>query len=245
VFPKLRVLLVISFLLFCMVGVARALDNGFAQVNVNVYNDANLPRETLVRAEDKAGIVLRRAGVHVEWVNLGHEGGVPGSSKPPQDYGCCSPGNFSIRIVPHSLTLADRTFGVSFLGADGYGRYSDIFYATADQLSRSAHVSLPDVLGHVIAHELGHLLLGTNAHSATGIMRPHWSTPELQSLAMGRLLFTPQQSQTMQAGLRTQLESAHVGQSNNGNLVARKTVVGRPASPIIGVYRPSALGVHP
>ena len=221
-FPKLRVLLVSGFLLFCVVGVAHALDHRFAQVNVNVYNDANLPHETLVRAEDRAGIVLRAAGVHVEWVNPGREGGVPGSSRPPQDYGCCDPGNFSIRIVAHSLTLADWTFGVSFLGADGYGRYSDIFYATADQLSRSAHVSLPNVLGHVIAHELGHLLLGTNAHSATGIMRPRWSTPELQSLAMGRLLFTPQQSQRMQAGLQAQLESAHVRQSNNGNLIAGK-----------------------
>jgi hypothetical protein len=48
-----------------------------------------------------------------------------------------------------------------------------------------------------MAHELGHLLLGSNAHSMFGIMRSHWSGEELQSLRMGKLLFTREQSHLM------------------------------------------------
>jgi hypothetical protein len=52
-----------------------------------------------------------------------------------------------------------------------------------------------------MAHEIGHLLLGTNAHSALGIMRPHWQGEELRRIGMGTLLFTPQQVRHIQARL--------------------------------------------
>jgi hypothetical protein len=31
------------------------------------------------------------------------------------------------------------------------------------------------MLGSVMAHEIGHLLLGSHAHAISGIMRGHWS----------------------------------------------------------------------
>jgi hypothetical protein len=68
-------------------------------------------------------------------------------------------------------------------------------------LHNDCHVSLAGVLAHVMAHEVGHLLLGTNAHSPTGIMRPSWQARELRSIIMGTLLFTSEQAGSMQAKL--------------------------------------------
>src|SRR5205085_3700256 len=85
---------------------------------------------------------------------------------------------------------------------------SDVFYATAYRLSESGRLNLGEVLGHVVAHELGHLLLGSNAHSSLGIMRPHWSAEELQSLRMGKLLFTREQSQLMKEKIHKATASA-------------------------------------
>jgi hypothetical protein len=59
------------------------------------------------------------------------------------------------------------------------------------------------ILGHVIAHEVGHLLLGTNSHSQDGIMSAEWSGSELRRLAKGALLFTA--SEPMR--IRTELAS--------------------------------------
>ena len=42
-------------------------------------------------------------------------------------------------------------------------------------------------LGHVIAHELGHLLLGTGQHSAGGVMQGNWRGKQIV-LATQRLL---------------------------------------------------------
>jgi hypothetical protein len=46
------------------------------------------------------------------------------------------------------------------------------------------------VLGHAIAHELGHLLIPGDAHG-NGIMRPYWAYREWQQALEGTLLFGP------------------------------------------------------
>jgi hypothetical protein len=60
---------------------------------------------------------------------------------------------------------------------------------------------IPLILGAAIAHELGHLLLGTNSHSPTGIMCGQWDRRFLRLALMGRQLFTPQQAEVIRAAV--------------------------------------------
>ena len=53
------------------------------------------------------------------------------------------------------------------------------------------------VLGCVITHELGHLLLGTPAHSAAGVMKARWGVEELQRALMSQLHFLPEEARLM------------------------------------------------
>ena len=92
-------------------------------------------------------------------------------------------------------------FGVAFLSAEGTGCYSDVFYDRAMELHVNWNVGLADTLGNVMAHELGHLLLGSNSHASTGIMRAHWQGEELRHLSWGRLSFTNQQADHMRGKL--------------------------------------------
>ena len=48
-----------------------------------------------------------------------------------------------------------------------------------------------------MAHELGHLLLGSTGHSDKGIMLARWEVNQVRQLMMGRLRFTPEQSKLM------------------------------------------------
>jgi hypothetical protein len=204
-FLKLTSMVVIG-LLFCLSQAARALDDGATQVTVTVFNDGNVSNDVLARAERRATTILQAAHVRVTWLHTAE--GASSSSRSALGRKPCPATDFSIRVVRHSLALPESIFGVSFLGQDGSGRYSDVFYATAYRLSESGRLNLGELLGHVVAHELGHLLLGSNAHSSLGIMRPHWSAEELQSLRMGKLLFTREQSQLMKEKIHKATASA-------------------------------------
>jgi len=74
-----------------------------------------------------------------------------------------------------------------------------VFFA---RLKRAAdrHVeSTSDVLGYVMAHEVGHLILQAGSHSDSGIMRDTWEPNEMRTPA-----FTAQQA----AMIRTKLAAA-------------------------------------
>jgi hypothetical protein len=96
---------------------------------------------------------------------------------------------------------SDGIFGVAFLSAGGTGAYSDIFYDSVVKLDRDGRLGLARALGHVMAHEVGHLLLGLNAHSHRDIMSPSWHEDELRLASMGALLFSEEQARLMRERL--------------------------------------------
>ncbi len=49
------------------------------------------------------------------------------------------------------------------------------------------------ILAYPVAHEMGHVLLPTPAHSPTGIMRPHWDGDDMRHIFDRSLTFTPAQ----------------------------------------------------
>ena len=169
------------------------------QVTINVYNDAGVSEQVLAQAEQEATRIFRQAGVENVWVEC--RGSKPGLTHDSECQPPAGPARLALRIVPWSSKLRDTIFGNAFLSPEGEGTYSDVFYDSVEKLHKDWHASLSRVLGHVMAHEIGHLLLGTNAHWPVGIMRPNWQGQELRSIGMGTLVFTPEQARSMQAKL--------------------------------------------
>jgi hypothetical protein len=90
------------------------------------------------------------------------------------------------------------------------GNASDawVFYDCAERMAEGSIASLPQILGVAMAHEIGHLLLGPNAHSPRGIMRAHWGREELQLAAMGLFLFSPEDKAHIRHSLLERLGAA-------------------------------------
>jgi hypothetical protein len=86
---------------------------------------------------------------------------------------------------------------MSFLSADGKGCYADLFYERIVELQMKTHTLTAIILGHAMAHELGHLLLGTNSHSRDGLMRAQWNRGDLAEAARGNLLFSTEEATRM------------------------------------------------
>ena len=196
---------------FCLlavffISVATNLKGSTPDVVINVYNDARVEENTLEKAQEEATRILAHAGINAEWINC--KGLQPQPVLNPYCSLPMSQNHLVLRVVPFQIRGGDSVLGVAFLDEDQPGVQADIFYPSLDGLCREAGTSRSRVLGNVIAHEIGHLLLGTHSHSARGIMRPHWHNQELDQIGMGTLLFTDTQAQTMQRRLMATLQSS-------------------------------------
>jgi hypothetical protein len=107
------------------------------------------------------------------------------------------PTHLALRVVPQDERSTNEVFGAAFLSDEGTGCYSDVFYDRIIRLHAQWNVDLADILGNVMAHELGHLLLGSNSHAGTGIMRARWQGEELRRVSRGGLGFTKDEGNHM------------------------------------------------
>ena len=173
---------------------AKSLPQESPSVTISVFNDSAISSEILMQAEEVSSHVFGEAGIHVDWVNCS-----PADEAPSGKVACrqAIPQHLHLHIVRRSLNLRDSTLGISYLASDGTGFQADIFYEGIEKLRHETLVDPAIILGHVAAHEIGHLLLGTNSHSAGGIMRAHWKMEELARANKGLLLFTRSQSHLM------------------------------------------------
>jgi len=71
--------------------------------------------------------------------------------------------------------------GFSLVGIPGTAPFlATVYVDRVDSVARGAGTDRLRVLGLAMAHEIGHVLLDSNTHAATGLMRADWSRRELR-----------------------------------------------------------------
>src|SRR5262249_54227570 len=97
----------------------------------------------------------------------------------------------------------------------GAGTLATIYADRVAWLAGEAGADMPTLLGFAIAHEIGHLPLGTNAHSGTGLMRALWSRAQLRRNDTADWLFGRSEAARMRSsvlrleGLRSSQRDFH------------------------------------
>lgn len=88
----------------------------------------------------------------------------------------------------------------------------DLFPVRA--IADRASTSVPALPGHAIAHEIGHLLLGSAGHPRLGLMRALWSHDELRGLKPAHWGFSAREAARMrQTRLRAESHIASARQA--------------------------------
>ena len=82
--------------------------------------------------------------------------------------------------------------GQSFVDAGG-GGYASVFLSRVQDAADEAGVPRTIVLSYAAAHEIGHLLLGKDAHTPAGLMRANWDRSDFQAMDQLRLQFSNEQ----------------------------------------------------
>lgn len=105
-------------------------------------------------------------------------------------------------VVVHLLNreLTDRMQPPDpLLGIAAGTGWATVFYSRIEDLSPTRDANdIACRLGHVIAHEIGHLLLRSKAHSRSGIMQ---AVLNMQLAARGGLFFTADQARRIRTTL--------------------------------------------
>ena len=166
---------------------AMAAEQGAAGVVLHVTSYERIPAGELAAAQQAVVQVYGMIGVHVAWA-----GGV--AAEAPVD------GARHVDVIFLRAAMADRKQpNARALGQASHvtGR-AYIYYARVlAHATRSA--SDPGVvLGLVLAHEIGHVLLPEYSHASSGLMRAEWN---------GRIVaipgFLPEQAATIRTTLET------------------------------------------
>jgi hypothetical protein len=175
-------------------------------LRVSDYSDVN--RRTLLAAEGEATGILKQAGVDARWVDC------PTSNADWENYPDCQSAwqanDYAVRVLPNAMVDSagkwPDALGVAY-DSDGLFAYlANVFYDRVSSISQGSS-PLPVLLGRAMAHEIGHLLLGTHSHSSKGIMRPFWSGQDLRLDVSPYLLFTPEQSRQMKTRLAARAQA--------------------------------------
>jgi len=162
-----------------------------------VFNYSQASPTTIRMAEVEASQILGKAGFPAAWVNcpMPSLSNMPGCEKEQ------SPGEVRVRILAGHT---QRMFQDSVFGFTNPPVFASVYYESALRLAKidNAEFEVPVILGCIMAHEIGHLLLGPNSHTATGIMQPRWESEQVRQIMKGELEFTKQESMFIQAGVR-------------------------------------------
>ena len=176
-------------------------------ITVNVRDYARVSHGTLARAEREAARIFHEAGVETLWRECPLTG--EGLQKYPACQQYLGATGFYLSILPGFMPmggLSPDAMGWTAMAKEGErDSIADVFYDRVKERALASSASVPQLLGHVIAHELGHLLLRTSHHSAIGIMRARWETGSLLLAAKGQLNFTPEQVDLIRAEIRARL----------------------------------------
>lgn len=104
------------------------------------------------------------------------------------------------------ITLAAHSASAGHPGAYGYAspyEKSRIHIFVDRVAAAEPGPTMPQLLGHVLAHEITHILQAIVRHSETGLMRAHWTPEDHVRMRSSLLAWDPADREIIHAGLAT------------------------------------------
>jgi hypothetical protein len=139
-------------------------------LTVRLYNTSGVPADELALARSTADSTLRDTGLDVMFRAC--DSATDSCDRP------LAPSEVVVRIIDapaFNATLDPEAYGLTYIvKSTNRGWLATVF---ADRIGSAAtRVGLQSgvLLGRVMAHEIGHLLLGVDYHGSDGVMRADW-----------------------------------------------------------------------
>jgi hypothetical protein len=157
-------------------------------LEVRVYDTAALQPKFLAQSISRLEAILLAAGASADVTLCIQEATAPCQRKFQTSR------VLQLWIVPNSASKMNDArrppLGQSVISETGY---SIIFLPAVQREASTSGVPWPILLAYVAAHEIGHQLLGSNAHTIAGLMKGNWYLEDFQAMPENRLQFSGKQ----------------------------------------------------
>ncbi len=174
---------------------ARALFGQAPVLTVRFYNHAAIPAADLEAAEREAANIFALAGVDILWVDCG----ISPRKRKMCDRVAGRKGS-ALKLIPESMAAGLPRPAEQF--AIAVPSMIFVFCQRVQDAVAKAGFSEGRLLGDILAHELGHEVLGEASHSASGIMKPRLGPGDVALAERGLLRFSDAQARQLRAALQ-------------------------------------------
>jgi hypothetical protein len=207
--PWIRCLLTIMSVL----GMGGATFPAHTAVIVEMYDGAHTGAKTLSQAEGLASEIFAHAGIEVQWSSRFVSDPRALLNDFSAEFGqLCTQPLDSATLRVEILSHAPRGFSPQALGyalpCARSGMHVTIYADRVETVSSATLAMFYRVLGHALAHEIGHALLRSRGHDDTGLMKGVWAKSDWLRAAVSIVSFTPGQSGMMRQQLH-RIEAHH------------------------------------
>jgi len=156
-------------------------------VLVLLQNDAEVPLAVVVKAKAEVVRLYGLIGVEIIWVTR-----VP------------EPGRRLRIVCLVAWEPADRpesVMGLTNTGPSGRGILAYVFWRRVERASQRFTAAEHNLLGAVIAHELGHMLMPNQSHAKRGLMENPWGPDQFRAASVGLLHFAEESGELIRRAL--------------------------------------------
>jgi hypothetical protein len=182
----------ISIALVCVFAAALPAEPPSPAITVRLYNMAGAGADEVARAMAEASEIFARTGVALAWADC---------TDPYREPKCGQvrgPAAVNLRLMPARLAPAELpkgVFGFALMSTTGgFARTANVYIDRVGSIADGRKYRQPVVLGAMMAHEIGHLLLGQGSHSKYGLMSLPWGPKVLTLANRGMLSFAKREA---------------------------------------------------
>lgn len=192
---------------------AAVIDVPVTPLVVRLYGGPAVSTYDSQSALEEAKAILTHAGFAPEWITCPADGPAPARCTVPLQgaelavrLATAPPQGSPLHWVPLGYSLVDP-------GTQS-GALATVYLDRVKWLAAASTADVATLLGRAIAHELGHLLLGTPDHGRFGVMRAVWSSQMVRNSRPAEWRFSAREAKQMRAAVTARTTGDGLARAN-------------------------------